>query len=475
MSLGKYIPLKEIVKVCCWWFLLVHTLMAQDANTFSRGEIIDAVACKNFPDQSYALYLPSYYDPIKQWPAIYIFEPAARGSLPLKHMMPAAEQYGYILICSNNSRNGPWELIFKAGEAMVSDSQERFSVDNDRIYTSGFSGGARAAMAIAVISGEIAGVIACGAGFSKDPNHAPQKDARFSYLGLIGNKDMNYNEMGEVRKKLTALDIDNKLIIFNGGHEWPPEHIMKQGFSWLEVEAMRKGLKEKNDHLIDFLFEYQRRSAQALKDSAHHYEAWQTLTDIKNSFNTLKDLNKVEQELTDLENSKDLRKDNKEKEKTKALEEEMLATYLNAFYALSVAKYKITEDYKDERWWKNEVGHLEKLSRHNDLDKQLMGKRMIDFLWRRCVESGQKFITEEDYKTAIKIYRLWTIIQPQSKYAYYNLAKAHALNSDIQASLDNIKLAVKNGMSNKKLIEENPAFDLVRKNKRYQKIFQPLH
>jgi len=51
--------------------------------------------------------LPSYYGPEKQWPIIYIFEHAARGRLPVGIFKKTAEEFGYILMASNNSRNGP--------------------------------------------------------------------------------------------------------------------------------------------------------------------------------------------------------------------------------------------------------------------------------------------------------------------------------------------------------------------------------
>ncbi len=75
-------------------------------NPFQPGILIDTVRCLKSPDQSYALYLPAAYDATRTWPVVYLFDPAARGALPSQHFRQAAEMYGYILICSNNSRNG---------------------------------------------------------------------------------------------------------------------------------------------------------------------------------------------------------------------------------------------------------------------------------------------------------------------------------------------------------------------------------
>ena len=67
--------------------------------------------------QSYALYLPSAYSGDRRWPIIYCFDPGARGPVPVR-LFRAAEKYGYILVCSNNSHNGPWEPINRAMQAV---------------------------------------------------------------------------------------------------------------------------------------------------------------------------------------------------------------------------------------------------------------------------------------------------------------------------------------------------------------------
>ncbi len=102
-------------------------------------------SCAAKPDQSYALYLPSHYVPNKKWPIVYAFDPDARGEIPVKLMQDAAEHFGYIVVGSNNSRNGSWKMETEAAQAMWNDTHARFAIDDRRIYFAGFSGGARVA------------------------------------------------------------------------------------------------------------------------------------------------------------------------------------------------------------------------------------------------------------------------------------------------------------------------------------------
>jgi poly(3-hydroxybutyrate) depolymerase len=113
--------------------------------------LIPRVVALQNPQQSYALYVPTKYSRERRWPIVYVFDPLARGPLALAQFQHAAEIHGYIVAVSNNSRNGPWQPEFEAAEAMVGDTQQRFTVDLKRIYFAGFSGGARVASQLAAI------------------------------------------------------------------------------------------------------------------------------------------------------------------------------------------------------------------------------------------------------------------------------------------------------------------------------------
>jgi len=51
-----------------------------------RGVVLDPIPCNVDPTQSYALYLPSIYPPLKRWPIIYAFDPGWASS-PAQHRL----------------------------------------------------------------------------------------------------------------------------------------------------------------------------------------------------------------------------------------------------------------------------------------------------------------------------------------------------------------------------------------------------
>src|SRR5512140_3935066 len=103
----------SLVALC---FLSFASGAVQDG--FPRGTIVEKVACLKQPAQTYALYLPSTYDPQIPRPILYCFDPGARGRVPVELFKEPAEKLSYIVVGSNNSRNGPWGPIYEAIQAM---------------------------------------------------------------------------------------------------------------------------------------------------------------------------------------------------------------------------------------------------------------------------------------------------------------------------------------------------------------------
>ena len=189
------------------------------AAALQAGQIVDKVECLAKPEQTYALYLPSRYTPERKWPILYAFDPAARGRIPVERFQAAAEKYGYIVVGSNNSRNGPWKISEQALNAMWGDTHERFALDPRRVYSTGFSGGARVAAAMGSAIADVAGVIACGAGF---PNSQVPKKVPFAFFGIAGSEDFNNTELHQVRREMEAQGAVNRFAEFEGGHGWCP-------------------------------------------------------------------------------------------------------------------------------------------------------------------------------------------------------------------------------------------------------------
>lgn len=222
------------------------------AQPIARGVVVDPVTCADDPAQTYALYLPSQYSPDRAWSVLLAFHPAARGRQMAEKYQAAAERYGYIVAASNNARNGPHAVSAAAAQAMGADVSRRFAIDPKRIYLTGFSGGARVALSLALANPSIAGVIASGAGF---PDSVPRKQVSFAIFGTAGVEDFNYVEMRAMDR---ALATSHFLAIFPGGHTLPPDEVAMEAVEWLEIEAMKSGRRERDAAVAGAILEKRR-------------------------------------------------------------------------------------------------------------------------------------------------------------------------------------------------------------------------
>jgi predicted esterase len=232
------------------------------AQPFPTGTIVEDVKCAADATQSYALYLPSRYSPDRQWNLLIAFHPAGRGRAMVEKYQAAAEQYGYVVAASNNSRNGAWSVSAAAVKAMTADIGQRFAINPRRLYTTGMSGGARVAMQLALANEAIAGVIASSAGY---PDSEPRSSVRFALFATAGTDDFNYIEMRLLDRKLKT---PHRLVIFEGGHTLPPDAVAMDAVEWMELQAMQTGRRERDEALIDRLLDKRRAAIAAAQGPA---------------------------------------------------------------------------------------------------------------------------------------------------------------------------------------------------------------
>jgi dienelactone hydrolase len=264
-----------------------------------RGVVIDDVKCADDAGQSYSLYLPSTYRPDRVWNLLIGFHPGARGRAIVETYQAAAEQYGYIVAGSNTARNGPWAISMASVRAMSADLGLRFSVDVNRLYLTGLSGGARVALQVALTNNNIAGVIASSAGY---PDNKPRGSVPFALFGTAGTDDFNYIEMRQLDRKLTS---PHRLAVFNGGHTLPPPPVALEAIEWMEVQAMKSGRRPKDAALVERLFA---KRQQLVESSASETAAVHLLEAAAEDFGWLRDVSAETARAAELSRQPEVRK-----------------------------------------------------------------------------------------------------------------------------------------------------------------------
>ncbi|UCG76080.1 MAG: hypothetical protein JSV95_01865 [Gemmatimonadota bacterium] len=229
-------------------------------DTFPVGQVIDSVVSRSDPTQSYALYLPSRYDTAHRWPVLYLMDPRGRALVPMELFREPAERHGWIVFSSYNTlSDGPIEPNELALDAMLGDTQQLLAADLNRLYLSGFSGTAKLGWGFAAqLAGNVAGLIGVGGGLP--PGAAglgyPSllENQSFSFFGAAGNTDFNYEEMVTLELLLDNLDIPHRFVTFEGPHSWLPAELAARAVDWLEVQAMKNGLRPVDPEFVNRLF-----------------------------------------------------------------------------------------------------------------------------------------------------------------------------------------------------------------------------
>lgn len=211
------------------------------------------------------------------------FDARARGDVPVKRYREAAEEFGYIVAGSNNSRNGPVEPEYAAARAMEADVTARFSIDPKRIYLAGQSGGARLALELAIqAKGRFAGVIASSAGLP--PSMGVDVELPFVVFGTAGTEDFNYLELTRLDRNVST---PHRVRIFPGGHAWLPGELAREALEWMEVQAMRTGTRPRDEAMIDRMFAARTKE---LADAPGKAEAYFVNFSIATEFEGLRDV-----------------------------------------------------------------------------------------------------------------------------------------------------------------------------------------
>ncbi len=353
-----------LMLLCC----SMTTIWAQES--FEKGKIIDRIFVGNSSTESFALYLPHSYQPDSLSTIVFIFDPAGNGKNGIRNFVQTAETFNYILVSSNTTKNGPYDRNFDVADRLFEHVFSHFKIKEKNIYLAGFSGGSRLASTIAVLTNQMAGVVACGAGFANAPQFIPSTQ-NFDYVGVCGNGDMNYQEMINVKRFFQKRNFNHTLFTFDGNHSWPPPEQLFQAFSWLEVQAYKKGLSDLNESAIydqyssSYLLAIKAEKQQHYLKAAEHYER------ILDTYSSLYAVDSVLQRYKKLFNSSGYKKASKNISKAFKIETDFTQRFVKQF----------NMDYDTPKkanfsWWEKELAKLDKYRKNPNKETEKMLERI---------------------------------------------------------------------------------------------------
>lgn len=449
-------------------FLLIALVLLRTGSSqiteYRQGQILDSLPVTTSPGETFALYLPKDHDPKNLSSVLFIFDPAGRGSTGLQPFIAGAEQYNYILICSNNSRNGPYETGLGIAERLFNHVFSHFKIDEQRIYTAGFSGGSRLAATIAILSDRIQGVIGCGAGFSLNTNYIPSPKDSFSYAGLVGDRDMNYQEMMKAGRWLTTMNIENEIYTYEDGHNWPPATQLLRAFGWLELQAYKKGIKERDDRVIQRVFSDEISRVRPLENDGMIPDVVMEYERAIRNFSAFLTLDSISAKVTELKKSRAYKQAFKDISRVARLEDTLTSRFGRRF-SEEESRAKSTDNFN---WWKKQLKRLDET--YVDSDRKIlqkMGERLRYQLFALAIESFEGHVRNNRREKALYCSEFLMVQGPNNPFFHFRLALGFARLGQKEESMVHLEAALKNGWKDIERLHDAEEFRDLRKDPRF--------
>jgi tetratricopeptide (TPR) repeat protein len=463
------------VKVLLFLLLPISSLAAPAPPAgLPRGKVIPKIVCAGVPDRSYALYLPSGYRPDRPWPIVYAFD--SRGIDYTQDFIElfkaGAERFGVIVASANESSNtAPMEENFRGLRAMWTDTHTRLALDDRRAYAFAFSGMTRFAVTAALRApGTFAGIVGASGGYPL--GHPPaQKETPFPFFGMVGDKDFNYYEMLDLEDRLTAAGLPHRLEIFEGSHEWPPEELVTQALGWLEMQAMKRGTREKDPALLAALWQEDLARARALEAAGKRWRAWRTYRSAAADFEGLRDAAAAKEKAAAIAGEA-FRRELEQRNERDRRDREYLERAPRLFNAVGP---ELRPDSVSQLLADLQIPDLKRKARSQDPEERLSAERV---LYADYIQTGlylpRTFMEKKQWDRAIFFLQVAGEIDPESRRIPYRLATAYAGKNNRKKALESLKKALDMNGTDLEEIESDPALAPLRGDAEYKKLVAEL-
>ena len=447
------------------FFFLAAALSRADGP--APGSLTERLVCREKPDQAYALFLPTGWAGDRPTPILYLMDARGRALYALERFRAAAESHGWAVASSYNTRSDTKDdPNTPALQAMWNDTHARFAIDGRRTYLGGFSGGGRAAVALALQApSAVAGVVGCGAGFPDEKT--PRRGLRFLYVGTVGDRDFNYDEMRALDAELTAAGASHRLEIFAGGHDWPPPEVAEHAVVWFELGAMRSGARARDDELVGRWLDADLARADAFAAAGEEVRAYRAYAHAAEDFRGLADVSAAERKAAALGASPAVQKAERDAarldDRDRAVLQKQNRTIQAAIRDPEIpAAAALSRDLG--------IPALKRRAAGGSPEERLSAERLLANLRvQTSFYLPEDLLARGDAAHARLMLAVAAEIDPDDPRVYYNLASLEARTGRSRRARQELERAIEKGFRKFELLDEDPDFAPLRADPDFQR------
>lgn len=427
----------------------------QQQTTLSKpGSFNYHIVCRTDQTQSYSAYFPVSYKANIDFPVIIVFDAHARGKMAVHKFKQIADEFGYLIIVSNNAKNG-LKTINNTINALFDDVFWRFDINKKRVYTAGFSGGARIASSIAIYKAGIAGVLAISGGL---PQVGQEVSHKFNFAAVVGINDFNYQELRALDKQMESLAFPHALFVSPKGHEWPDNKILNSAITWFEIQAMKKGDIPVNDNLV-------RNYSQQMADSINHsvlkgnvYAAKKLYGQLLASLDGLYDISGFEKSYKELLERPELKKQELLDENLSKAEAGKQQVFIKLFKTQSFSK--ISKEIKQLNIAYNDKNNFKKHS----------AKRLLNYMSMLSFIFTDNALKSSNLSLAAKYLDIYKKVDKDNPDCCFFDACVSARSKNDDAAINSLQKAVAFGFFDAEKLKTENCFNEIRKSAKFKDV-----
>lgn len=421
---------------------------------------ITSLSCKLDVTNAYEVYLPTSLRDTGVYPVVFFFSPDGNGKVPLEKYKSIAEEWQFILVGSDYTKNGmDANLAMNGANNLVNDVVSRFNVDPARIYLSGFSGGARIAGGLALQRMDVTGVICCSA-------TPPQSVAPRGYIGVAGLGDMNYLEMKKFQSTQSGPSPSaplrtslSELLVFDGKHEWPPVMMMENAM--LMISLYQPGTAQSGDmnEMSDSLTANVLAQCDSLSAISCLLE-YNLLMSAENAEKNFSGSGAISERRKNMNESNCVKNDEKKWAEVEAEESDLQLVLQESILA------------HDTTWWRENADSYFETTKTGA--EKFMRQRLRGYTSLLCYTYCNQAFSMNNVHAAEKLVKVYSIVDPtNNEWAYLQSAMYMRLNLTADAIIS-MNRAVELGFHDRKRVEKDPVFAPVMNDPAFQQVLSKM-
>jgi predicted esterase len=446
-------------------FLLLSTSLA--AAEPERGKLVENIAARSDATQTYTLYLPTSYDAARVQPLLFVFDPRGRGTVAAEIFRDAAEEFGWILISSNQTRSDDDGSASNRAVRALLPEINRYAIDPKRIYAAGFSGTAILSCAVGLKTNAFAGVIGVG---GRLVDEFPPAKFPFAHYGLAGDTDFNNREMRNIDAILEREGkVAHRFQQFEGNHRWCSASLAREAVAWMELLAMKDGRRRRDAALIDKLYAEDISAAQALEASGKRVEALRRNREIAKTFDGLHAIDEANAAVARLQADAALQREQKELARWDDFE----SLYMRQVFGTipsTIARLREEDISPTASVLMRElrVPDLQRRAKRDGIEG-VTARRLLEALYTHTsFYMMRDLMARHDYSLAAAVLGVATQIHGDRWPAWYNLGAAQARAGDRRRALESLEKAASVGFRDRTQLATDEDFVSLREEARFR-------